>query len=45
MDLPITNYQGWALDPSYLTPAHMANFRPAYADRLKEKARKAKKRH
>lgn len=31
--------QEWGMDMSYLTPAHMANFRPAYKDRLKRKAR------
>lgn len=33
----------WALNPAYLTPAYMANFRPAYVAKLKKKARSLKK--
>lgn len=31
--------QEWGMDMSYLTPSHLANFRPAYKDRLKQQAR------
>lgn len=27
---PIQGYDGWNINPSYMTPAYMANFRPAY---------------
>ena len=42
--LPITQYdESWSLNPAYLTPANMANFRPAYVERLKSKAKKRRK--
>lgn len=28
--MPIQNYNGWNLNPAYMTPASMAHFRPAY---------------
>lgn len=42
MKEPLVNYEGWGLDPSYQTPAWMAQYRPAYKQRLVEKARKRK---
>lgn len=27
---PISTYQGWGMDPAYMTPSYMANFRPSY---------------
>lgn len=32
--------QEWGMDMSYLTPAYMANFRPAYKKKLVDDARK-----
>lgn len=32
--------QEWGIDPNYLTPAYMANFRPAYKKKLTDEARK-----
>ena len=32
--------QEWGMDMSYLTPAYMANYRPAYKDKLKREARR-----
>lgn len=29
---PISTYDNWGIDPSYMTPAYMANFRPQYGD-------------
>ena len=31
--------EDWSVNMSYLSPAYMANFRPAYKDRLKREAR------
>ena len=39
MDVPITTYDGTSVNRSYQTPAYMANFRPAYVQKLKEKAK------
>lgn len=27
---PMSTYQGWNIDPAYMTPAYMAQFRPSY---------------
>ncbi len=27
---PMSTYEGWGMDPAYMTPSYMANFRPAY---------------
>ena len=41
MEIPVVQLnQEWSMDMSYLTPAYMANFRPAYKERLKNAARK-----
>ena len=38
--IPNINYdQEWGLDPAYMTPAYLANFRPAYKEKLKQRAR------
>lgn len=29
---PISTYDNWGIDPSYMTPAYMANFRPSYGN-------------
>ena len=29
----------WSIEASLLTPAYLSNFRPAYVDRLKRRAR------
>lgn len=28
---PITTYDGWGVNPAYMTPSYMANFRPSYS--------------
>lgn len=41
MNEPLNSYEGWTINPAYLTPAYMGQFRPAYKENkmsLKEKA-------
>lgn len=34
----------WGVNPSYLTPAHLSNFRPAYKKKLVEESRRISER-